>query len=299
LGLRNELDLISLWLQATGPRGLLSLVRQRLAGRPPGFIDRHAHLFAGKGLELGGPSGIFSPGSHAPVYGLAGALDNVNFSSTTRWEGDIAQGRTFRFRAGAEPGVQLVHEATSLSSVPDGAYDFVLSSHMLEHTANPLRALHEWKRVMQPGGTLLLVLPHKDGSFDHRRPVTTLAHMQADFEHGVGEDDATHFEEVLRLHDLQRDPGQSSPAAFRAWVEGNAVNRGVHHHVFDSLTAAQLVDAAGFDILCVEPADLSVYVYASRPLATQADNTAFTSPRAAFLRRSLYRSDRLRAAAAT
>jgi hypothetical protein len=64
----------------------------------------------------------------------------------------------------------------------------VLSSHCLEHVANPILALREWLRVMTPDGTLVLVLPHKEGTFDHQRPTTTLGHMIDDYER---EDDMT------------------------------------------------------------------------------------------------------------
>jgi SAM-dependent methyltransferase len=282
-------------LRAIGLRGAVTLCRQKLFGHTSGFLTAHPHLFAGSGLEVGGPSQVFARRGHAPVYELAGSLDNVNFAARTRWEGGITEGRTFRFREGAAPGLQLVHEASQLASVGTAAYDFLLSSHMLEHSANPLMVLYEWKRVLKPGGTLLLVLPHKDGSFDHRRPTTTLQHMVEDFERGTGEDDTTHFEEVLNLHDLVRDPAQASAESFRAWVAGNAVNRGVHQHVFDSLLAAQTVDAAGFRILAVEIAEpYSVFVFAAVPSPGEVpDNAAFTNGRAAFLRASPFRTDRL------
>lgn len=283
-------------IRAIGLGGVLARFRHRVFGHASPFLGQNAELFRGRGLELGGPSPMFAAGGYAAVYPIVDALDNVNFHSSTRWEGHIEAGRTFRFREDAQPGLQLVHEATALTSVQDAAYDFLLSSHMLEHTANPLKALHEWKRVMREEGTLLLVLPHKDGTFDHRRPTTPLSHMIDDYERGVGEDDTTHFDEILRLHDLKRDIWQASAESFRAWLDGNTVNRGAHHHVFDSLAAAQMVDAAGFRLLCVEPAELdSVLVFARKPRAGEVpNNAAFTRAGAAFLRASPFASDRRR-----
>jgi ubiquinone/menaquinone biosynthesis C-methylase UbiE len=37
---------------------------------------------------------------------------------------------------------------------------------MLEHLPNPLQAVFEIRRVLKPGGQLLLVLPWKDATFD-------------------------------------------------------------------------------------------------------------------------------------
>jgi hypothetical protein len=50
------------------------------------------------------------------------------------------------------------------------------------------------------------LLPDKRRTFDHRRPVTTLAHLIADLNADMAEDDLTHLPEILALHDLERDP---------------------------------------------------------------------------------------------
>lgn len=284
--------------RAMGLEGVLALARHRLFGQRSPFFHANKELFAGEGLEIGGPSAFFGEGGCTPVYLHARRMDNVNFATHTRWEGHIRDGQVFQIRPGAEAGRQLVHEAGALASVPDGRYDFVASCHMLEHSANPLKALREWRRVMKPGAALLLVLPHRSGTFDRYRPVTPLQHMVDDDRRDVGEDDSTHFAEVLALHDLSRDPWQASREAFKEWVEGNAVNRGVHHHVFDSLSAAQLVDHAGFAILCVEPEPReSIFIFARKPVeGERVDNGQFTTPRADYLRKSRFREDRRRAA---
>lgn len=44
----------------------------------------------------------------------------------------------------------------------DEKFDFVYSSHTLEHTVNPDIALRNWWRVLKPGGYLILYIPHRD-----------------------------------------------------------------------------------------------------------------------------------------
>jgi ADP-heptose:LPS heptosyltransferase/predicted SAM-dependent methyltransferase len=44
----------------------------------------------------------------------------------------------------------------------DEHFDFVFSSHLLEHLEDPKKALAEWWRVIKVGGYLILYLPHKD-----------------------------------------------------------------------------------------------------------------------------------------
>lgn len=41
-----------------------------------------------------------------------------------------------------------------------GRWDFVFSSHCLEHLANPVAALEHWRDRLRDGGVLFLYLPH-------------------------------------------------------------------------------------------------------------------------------------------
>jgi ADP-heptose:LPS heptosyltransferase len=44
----------------------------------------------------------------------------------------------------------------------DAQFDCVFSSHLLEHIVDYRAALAEWWRLVRPGGTLILYLPHRD-----------------------------------------------------------------------------------------------------------------------------------------
>lgn len=222
----------------------------RLALRPA----VEAELRDRAGLEIGGPSRVFSAGRLIPVYPFAARIDNVNFSSQTTWEANLHDGGDFRFDARRAPGRQFIRDAVDLTGIPNHSYDFVLSSHCLEHVANPLRALREWRRVTRPGGHLVLLMPDPVRSFDHRRPVTSIEHLRADLARDMGEDDATHVPEVLALHDLARDPWAGSPEAFRSRVQRNTENRCLHHHVFDLALLAAAIREAGWSVIATERA---------------------------------------------
>ncbi len=118
--------------------------------------------------------------------------------------------------------------------------------------ANPLQALSEWTRVLREEGLLVLVIPHKDGTFDHRRPVTSLAHLIQDFEQQVTEADLTHLEEILRLHDLTKDTGEGDFESFRQRSIKNLDNRRLHHHVSNTSLAVEVIHHIGLQILAVE-----------------------------------------------
>jgi SAM-dependent methyltransferase len=199
------------------------------------------------GLEVGGPSAVFATRGLIPLYEYVGSLDNCNFGSRTLWATHDV-GRTFRYSVVKPAGKQLVAEGADLAEIPDESYDFILSSHMLEHSANPLRALQAWKRVLRPGGSIVLLLPNKRWTFDHSRPVTTLTHLVEDFEGQTSEDDLTHLPEVLRLHDLRRDPDAGEYAEFKKRSENNPEHRGMHHHVFDEALVRAILERSGFSI---------------------------------------------------
>jgi SAM-dependent methyltransferase len=149
-------------------------------------------------------------------------------------------------------GWQYIGEGADVEAIADAPYDAVLSSHALEHMANPLRALYAWRRILRAGGNLLLVVPDPGGSFDHRRPPTKLEHLLEDFEQQVGEDDLTHLEEWLTLIDLDRAGLRGRQDELRARSLRNAENRGLHHHVFDAALVEGVLGHVGFEVLALE-----------------------------------------------
>ena len=48
------------------------------------------------------------------------------------------------------------------NAVPRGPWDYVFSSHCLEHLQNPVFTLEHWQANIKPGGVLFLYLPHPD-----------------------------------------------------------------------------------------------------------------------------------------
>ena len=208
-----------------------------------------------RGFEVGGPSAsVFGPSGPLPVYGLVAGLDNANFSARTIWEGEIEAGETFVFDEDKPAGRAYIADATDLGVVATGTYDVVLSSHTLEHIANPLRALREWLRILRPGGTLCVIVPQREATFDHRRPLTTLEHLVEDERRGTGEDDLTHLPEILELHDLERDPLAGGAEAFEARCRENGRHRAMHQHVFDEALLSGALSRVGAEVLatCVE-----------------------------------------------
>ena len=63
--------------------------------------------------------------------------------------------------------------------IDDGHFDFVIASHVLEHMINPGKAIAEFSRITAAGGTIYLVVPNKDLTFDKSRPLTPVAKLIA------------------------------------------------------------------------------------------------------------------------
>lgn len=53
-------------------------------------------------------------------------------------------------------------DAQHMAGAGDGSFDFVHSSHCLEHLVEPREGLKNWFRVLKPGGHLIVTVPDED-----------------------------------------------------------------------------------------------------------------------------------------
>jgi SAM-dependent methyltransferase len=230
------------------------------------FIEALQVLKGKKGLEIAGPSRIFRRKGSIPVYKYIGSLDDFSFPRPVERGGrNLSPGFTYNFLKFRKSGYQYIGDAVSLSQISNETYDFLIASHVLEHIANPLKALKEWIRVCKVGGYLLLVVPHKDFTFDHKRPVTSLEHFIQDFQKEVGEDDLTHVEEVLALTDISRDGAIQTLEDLKKRAENNPTNRCLHHHVFDIDSVVQLFDHMDIQVEAIAQKGLHIGILGRKP----------------------------------
>jgi SAM-dependent methyltransferase len=52
-------------------------------------------------------------------------------------------------------------------------FDFIVNSHVIEHTPRPVTAIDNWGELLCPGGILAMAIPNKDFTFDKPRRITT------------------------------------------------------------------------------------------------------------------------------
>jgi len=168
-------------------------------------IDKNVlELFKGKrGIEIGGPSFFFSFTGPLPVYGVAKSVDTINFSM----------------------------DGSNLKKI-NRNYNFVLSCHSLEHIANPIKALMEWKKKLHPSGIICVIVPDKRYTFDWMRKYTSFRHILTDYKKKTTENDLTHKTEIIEGTDLQLAKIARNKKEYGKKISKNASSRIMHHHVF-------------------------------------------------------------------
>ncbi len=159
----------------------------------------------------------------------------------------------FTHYAGEPSGAEYFGDASQLP-VHDSSLDYVASSHLIEHTANPIAAFKEWCRVLKDRGIIYMVVPHRKLTFDHTRPLTTVEHMMEDFHRNTSQVDGTHIDDFA----LGIDWTLFSPATLPERIgderlklaeeyrkniaAGREIN--IHFHTFEPAQMTALIDAA-------------------------------------------------------
>lgn len=93
----------------------------------------HTKYFVGDGIDIGGKPD--------PLGQYCGIFSKMN--SVRTW--DLEDG-----------------DAQYLKGVEDNTFDFVHSSHCLEHMIDPKIAFENWIRVIKPGGHIITTVPDED-----------------------------------------------------------------------------------------------------------------------------------------
>lgn len=208
-------------------------------------------LISGKsGVEFGGPSR-----TGKTIYDHSKSMDNVIFSPNTVWSSHTD---TYNYYPG-KTGKVFINDATDISLVSNGAYDFLFASHCLEHIANPLKALYEWLRIIKTNGHIILILPEKSCCFDHKRTVTSFGTLLTQYERNVGEDDLSTLPEILRNHDLSMDLPAGNFEQFRKRSFDNFNNRCLHHYVYSPELLGEICNYLKCDFVYSETRGLDIW----------------------------------------
>lgn len=127
-----------------------------------------AHNYCiGKGLEIGGSA-------HNPF-----GLNTLNVDRSDSMD-TISKKNEIRF-CGKALKVDIVANGDEIP-LPDKSQDFIVSSHVIEHFTNPIKALIEWDRLVKPGGVIFIIVPHKERTFEKEKRCVSLEHLMEDYQ---------------------------------------------------------------------------------------------------------------------
>ncbi len=148
------------------------------------------------------------------------------------------------------------------SMIEDGRYDWILSSHALEHSPNLIAMMLMIAAKLRPGGTMITMLPDKRATFDAHRPVSTLGQIIEDhlrdtrFPRPQGVFDQYYYARPLSMPEarsIDADPARRLPqdgdftAAMAAAQDALSRYQDVHNYVFTSHSFEHITS-----VLCAE-----------------------------------------------
>ncbi|MEQ9813182.1 MAG: methyltransferase domain-containing protein [Azospirillaceae bacterium] len=183
---------------------------------------------------------------------------------------------------GSAAGIDLVPldyriDSTDLSGPPEGHFDYLVASHVIEHLPDPIRWLQGARRLLKPGGHLWLAVPNRRFTFDVLRPFSTAGDwLQAYREKRTKPDSKAVFDSDRWTASLSQDDLDAIWLGRAAEVQARARQRlartspkperlaqaaetytDVHCTVVDEAEFLDiLLDVARLDLLALTPVDL-------------------------------------------
>ncbi len=190
----------------------------------PAYLDARAafasHYLFGEGIEIGPlhlPLAI-------PPHARARYVDRMTIEDLRSHYPELVDWNLTR--------VDIVDNGERLATIDAESQDFIVANHFLEHTENPIGTIQTHLGKLKPGGILFYAVPDKRFTFDHRRPVTPLDHMVADYEQGPQRSRAEHYEEWTRLVPGEIHADATDEEAVARARELDAEDYSIHMHVW-------------------------------------------------------------------
>lgn len=198
--------------------------RISLAHRPKGYA-----LLRGHGLEIGA---LHQP-AQVPEH------CTVEYCDAESREQNLQYFPELKREDLVEVGTLCDMDRQGLAPFADDQFDFVIFNHVIEHVANPIRALGELFRVAKPNGQVVLSVPDKDFTFDRLRQLTPFSHLLAEYQAGVTEVAEDHYRDLLvgTLPHLHHAPPEAVQAQLREYKD-----RREHAHVWDSASFVDFLE---------------------------------------------------------
>ena len=182
--------------------------------------SRMKRFLRGKGLELGA--------LHMPLDLIGSGVEEVRY--VDRMPEDKLREHYPELRDLPLVHVDVVDDAGTLTSVPDGSLDFIISNHLIVHMPDPIGSILCWHRKLKRSGVLYMAVPDKRRTFDRARPLTEIEHFLTDH-FALAEErknrDREAFYEWSRL--VNKTPEDQVEAQVQQLLE---MDYSIHYHTF-------------------------------------------------------------------
>lgn len=148
-------------------------------------------LAVGKGIEIG-------PGASPQIYNSKKVdVSYVEEMSKERWQA-LYDSKGKRGAHKTDWSQYIIGTASDIPCERE-SLDFIFSSHLFEHLANPLGHLQKWHEKLKPGGRILAVVPDLDGTKDLRARPCTYQSLLEEYDEGIWTPQRRHYEVYNRL----------------------------------------------------------------------------------------------------
>lgn len=130
--------------------------------------------------------------------------------------------------------------------IKNDTFDFVYSSHCLEHSFNPIATLTDQIRIIKPNGIIYTVIPNKKHTYDKKRKSTLVSSLIEKFEKKIfyiNEAEAFEIIKYSENHPLY-NKYQNSDEEIKKYAKEISASRGsLHHaHTFDQNNIIEILN---------------------------------------------------------
>lgn len=202
-------------------------------GSPSAFLANHRALSrrwlidsaVGRGIEIG-------PGAQPQILPRDGVdVSYLEQMPPQQWNELYNGGGKYEVRPELWDNY-IVGDASNLP-VADGSIDFLFSSHVFEHLANPIGHLKHWKTKLAPGGKIICVVPDLGGTKDAVQQRSTMPEWLDEYTRDIWSPTAAHYSR--HLHRAPDDP---------QLVATMERHESIHVHYYDNIGCQILLDHA-------------------------------------------------------
>lgn len=173
----------------------------------------------GKGVEVG-------PGPKPQILPDAGTeVKYVEQATPDQWQKLYGKDT----KVPVDPALWNLYVVGNADNIPASpeSLDFVFSSHVIEHLANPLGHLAYWGTLLKPGGVVAAVIPDRDGCKDYVFLPSSFDELEAEYLRNSMNPTLYHYQRWAKHRAPKADPSEILQS-------GRSIH--VHFYTPDSMT---------------------------------------------------------------